>query len=84
MKYLVLAAILAVIYMMWKRQRAQDRADRQAGAGGSSRGRPDDGTKPQAMVRCAVCDLHLPRGDAVPDAQGRMFCSVAHRDQANT
>ena len=77
MKYLVLFAVLAVVYMMWKHQRqasmgARDAARRQAP------GHPP--SRPQDMVRCPVCSLHLPRGDAVADAQGHLFCSVEHRD----
>ena len=37
------------------------------------------GTQPQIMVACAHCGLHLPRSDAVLDAQGRGFCGAAHR-----
>lgn len=31
------------------------------------------------MVRCAQCGVHLPRGESV-QADGRTFCSAAHRD----
>ena len=34
---------------------------------------------PAEMVACAHCGLHLPRADAVADAQGRLFCGDAHR-----
>lgn len=36
---------------------------------------------PQAMVRCAVCGLHLPQADAVTGRDG-VYCSTAHRQQA--
>lgn len=32
-----------------------------------------------AMVACAHCDLRLPLAEALPDAQGRPYCSEAHR-----
>ena len=33
----------------------------------------------QAMIACSHCGLHLPRGEAVVDAQGALFCDDAHR-----
>lgn len=35
--------------------------------------------KPQAMLACAHCGVHLPQADAIADAEGRPFCSEAHR-----
>jgi uncharacterized protein len=32
----------------------------------------------QAMVACAHCGLHLPRGDAIADGDAS-YCSPAHR-----
>lgn len=85
MKYLVLFAVLMVAYTLWKNQRVRERAEREAGRTPPGTGRPGAraGTATQEMVRCPVCDLHLPRADAVADAQGRLFCSAAHRDKAN-
>ena len=31
------------------------------------------------MVSCPVCSVHLPRGDAVAGADGRLYCSQEHR-----
>jgi uncharacterized protein len=36
------------------------------------------------MVACAHCGMHLPATEALSDAQGRPFCSPAHRDRART
>jgi uncharacterized protein len=82
MKYLVLFAVLLVVYLLWKHQRTQERAGREGGnaSAGSARTAAPPAASPQEMVRCPVCDLHLPRADAVADAQGRLFCSAAHRD----
>jgi AmpD protein len=35
--------------------------------------------KPQRMVSCSCCDLHLPENDALAH-DGRYYCSVEHRD----
>ncbi|MEP6505470.1 MAG: PP0621 family protein [Betaproteobacteria bacterium] len=34
----------------------------------------------EAMVDCARCGLHLPASEALLDAQGRGYCSSAHRE----
>ncbi len=83
MKYLVLFAVLVVVYLLWKHQRTQERAGREGGQApsGSARAAARPAASPQEMVRCPVCDLHLPRADAVADAQGRLFCSADHRDR---
>ena len=31
------------------------------------------------MVRCAHCGVHLPEGESI-QAEGRVFCSIEHRD----
>ncbi|MFD0668705.1 PP0621 family protein [Ramlibacter sp. MAHUQ-53] len=80
MKYLVLFAVLAVIYLVWKHQR-QTGARPGAGAGAPGRNQAPRSGQPQAMVRCAACAVHLPQADAVADAQGRLFCSPEHREE---
>lgn len=73
MKYLVLFAVLAVVYMAWRSQR-------QASAK-STEAKTASPTLPQEMVRCADCGLHLPREEALEDPGGRLFCSTQHRDR---
>lgn len=73
MKYLVLFAVLLVVYLLWRSQRS----DGQAGSGRS----PDTPplALPQDMVRCPVCSVHLPRAEAVPGNNGLLYCSPEHR-----
>ena len=33
----------------------------------------------EAIVACARCELHLPAGEALLDAQGLAYCGPAHR-----
>lgn len=45
---------------------------------------PSTETKNGTMVRCAVCDVHLPESEAISSG-GRHYCSEAHflqRDQS--
>ncbi|NML43006.1 hypothetical protein HHL11_04530 [Ramlibacter sp. G-1-2-2] len=74
MKYLLLIAILVVAYMIWRNnqlleQDERARAPRQAAG------------KPQDMVCCPVCSVHLPRSDAVAGAKGVFYCSQEHRQR---
>lgn len=72
MKYLVLIAVLLVVYLLWRSKRG-------ASERGMSRGAGPAPALPQDMVRCPVCSLHLPRAEALPGAQGRLYCSQEHR-----
>ena len=64
-RILVLAAIAAVIYWLVI----------------SSRRRPsegkEDGNSAEDTVRCAHCEVYLPKREGV-SADGRYFCSEAH------
>ena len=41
--------------------------------------KPRPGTATLTMRACTHCGVHLAESDAVLDAQGRAFCSDAHR-----
>lgn len=71
MKYLLLAALLVVAYLLWRNARIRDAAPPPSG-------QPRPGA-PQEMVSCAVCGLHLPRGEAVTGTDGLPYCSPEHR-----
>ena len=67
MKYLLLIAVIAVIWWVVK-NRSQRPVRR-------SSGKPP---APEMMVTCAHCGVHIPQSDSVVD-DGRHFCSEAHR-----
>ncbi|HXE37080.1 MAG TPA: PP0621 family protein [Azonexus sp.] len=69
MKYLLLFALLGVIWWVWKKRSEQFPPDSSA---------PRD-PAPEKMVTCAHCGVHLPESDALLDG-GRAYCNVAHRD----
>ncbi|HEX2544230.1 MAG TPA: PP0621 family protein [Ramlibacter sp.] len=75
MKYLVLIAVVVIVYMVWRSSRLRDEGSKprnQAAAPG----------EPQEMVSCPVCGLHLPRPDAVAGSNGRFYCTPEHRARA--
>lgn len=73
MKYLVLFAVLAVAYLLWRNARLA-RRDAPPQRNGAT-------PRPQDMVSCPVCSVHLPRGDAVAGSNGLLYCSQDHRRQ---
>lgn len=75
MKYVVLLIVLVVAYSLWRNARIERKRERDAAAP-PARG-PAAG--PQEMVRCAVCAVHLPRGDALTGPDGQHYCSQEHR-----
>jgi uncharacterized protein len=72
MKYLVLLAVLAVAYLLWRNARLARSQD-------PKRKPAAKAPAPQDMVSCPVCSVHLPRGDAVAGGDGRLYCSQEHR-----
>ena len=77
MKYLVLIAVVLLVYLLWRHQRAQE--EREESAARPPAAPPPPALPPQDMVRCPVCGVHLPREDAVADPRGRLYCSPEHR-----
>ena len=62
---------------LWRKNRAAERSD--AMADSESNNRAPAG-RPQIMISCAVCGVHLPLSDAVAGA-AKHYCSLAHRQQ---
>ncbi|NUR21969.1 PP0621 family protein [Frateuria sp.] len=73
MKYLVLIAILVLAYVAWRNGRVREAAHR------PPEPRRDSPALPQDMVRCPVCSVHLPKGEAFAGASGRLYCTHEHR-----
>jgi len=77
MKYLlVLAVVLAVIWFVRNHRRREAEPKKETPP------RQDALAQPQDMVRCPVCSLHLPRAEAVPGRDGRLYCCADHRLRA--
>ena len=66
-KILLLALVFVVAFWLLRRYRRHiDREPPRNPAAGT-----------EDMVRCARCDIHIPRGEGVT-AEGRYFCSAEH------
>jgi hypothetical protein len=74
MKYLLVLAVIAIAYMLWRGARTRE----------IERERRDTPALPQDMVRCPVCAVHLPRADALPGPDGRLYCCAEHRPRSGS
>lgn len=78
MKHLLIFVLLMVAWWIW-RQNARKASD--------NRRPPERPTPPQVsapaveVVACRVCQVHLPRSEALLGPTGA-YCSAAHRRQA--
>ena len=76
MKYLLVFAVLAIAFYVWRAGRRDAPRDPPAQRPGPPQGKPQD------MVQCASCAVHLPRGDSLPGPDGAVYCSEEHRQRA--
>lgn len=73
LKYLLLAAVFAVAFWMWRHKRREDIPP-------PPQQTPRSNT-PALMVSCARCGTHLPHDESVPGRSGA-YCSERHRREA--
>lgn len=79
MKFILLAAVLALLWL-WRGSR-HGVANRPGAHGTASRHRAPAPPRLQMMVRCSGCGVHLPRSDALPGPDGRLYCCAEHRQR---
>jgi uncharacterized protein len=72
MKFLLLIGIVLLVAWLWRGNRDEERATTTAA-------RPTGTPPQQEMIRCPVCSVHLPRSDALPGPDGRLYCCAEHR-----
>jgi uncharacterized protein len=77
--WLLIGLALVWLFKSWRRQ--SDRVSPPADPTSTPSRAVPKPLAPQVMLRCAHCGMHLPQGEAI-QADGRFFCSAAHRDAA--
>ena len=73
MKYALIFGLVLVVIWLWRSSRKKVTSPPAARA---------PVAKSTEVVACAVCSVHLPRTEAVAGKHG-LYCSVAHRQQAD-
>ncbi|MDD2546485.1 MAG: PP0621 family protein [Burkholderiaceae bacterium] len=71
MKYLVLMAVLAIAWGVWRKQRRPSPPGQPPAAAPTT-------ASPQDMVACAHCGLHIPRTEALGTDQ-KPYCCADHQ-----
>ena len=79
MKYLVVAALGVVVFWLGRNNREAEKKETAATRPPSP---PRQATEVTEMVACEVCQVHLPRSEALIGLKGGFYCSDAHRRQA--
>lgn len=84
MKYLLVILLILVVFWLWQYER---RTQKGAGAPpprppASPGPGPAQAGGATEIVACSVCQLHLPRAEALIGRDARPYCSEAHRRQA--
>ena len=78
MKYFLVVLLVFVVFWLWSHNRRI--AKKQAGDARRPQ-QPAQSTALTEIVACDVCQVHLPRSDALIGNKG-VYCSDAHRRQA--
>ena len=76
MKYLLVIVLVAVVFWLWRHNRQAEKR-----AASATRQRSGSPTATTEMVACSVCQVHLPKSEALIGQDG-IYCSEAHRRQA--
>jgi uncharacterized protein len=72
MKYALIFGLLLVVFWLWRSPR--QKIARPPGAARQT-------AKSTEVVACALCQVHLPRAEALTGRYG-LYCSAEHRQQA--
>lgn len=76
MKYLLVLAVVLVAVWIWRNNRRIEQQEQPPAK--------QPPPAPQDMVSCPVCSVHLPRSDALPGPDGRLYCCQEHRLRAGS
>jgi uncharacterized protein len=75
MKYLLVVAVLAVAFWLWRNNRQNAKAQQKKTVPKNTS--TTTVGPPQPMLQCAACGVHLPATDAVVGKRGS-YCTAAH------
>ena len=78
MKYLLVMALVLVVFWIWRHNREAERRD---AAPARAPAPPKTGAAVTEIVACEVCGVHLPKSEALIGNKG-IYCSDAHRREA--
>ena len=77
MKYFLVMALVLGVFWMWRHNRHVKKEEKD----GARRKATVQNLPPVDIVACAVCEVHLPKSEALT-GDGGYYCCDAHRRQA--
>ena len=78
MKYALVLGLVLVVIWLWRSSRQASRGDKKRTP---TTQKPTVLGKATEIVACQVCQIHLPRSEALTGRHG-LYCSAEHRQQA--
>jgi uncharacterized protein len=79
MKYLLVTALILGVFWLWRHNR---QAERDAAAPPRAPAPAAPASAVTEIVACNVCQVHLPKSEALIGREGGVYCSQAHRREA--
>ncbi|MDR0478759.1 MAG: hypothetical protein LBH31_02915 [Burkholderiaceae bacterium] len=76
MKALLILLVIAAVVWLFKRGQHVSASDAHPSA--------KSVVKPQPMLRCARCGVHLPASNAIAGRAGRAYCCATHQREAES
>ncbi|MBC7611092.1 MAG: hypothetical protein H7228_16240 [Polaromonas sp.] len=83
MKLLLVLTMVLVVLWLWKSKRKTDKNDQGHQGNQGTASQPETPLRATEIVACDICQVHLPRSEALP-GPGGVYCSAAHRQQASS
>ena len=83
MKYALIFGLVLVVFWLWRNNRQAQNKSTSDENKRSPPAKPGSVTKTTETVACSLCHVHLPRTEALTGKRG-LYCSAAHRQQADT
>ena len=77
-KFLLIAAIVMFVWWHIRRQNGAGLPAVVKSAAAGSSTKVNSGPAPM-MLRCAYCEMHLPKAEGMFDEKGQFFCHTRHR-----
>lgn len=78
MKYALVLGLILIVVWLWRSSRQTRQAEKKQT---SAHGQPGVLAKATEIVACQVCQVHLPRREALAGSHG-LYCSAEHKQQA--
>jgi len=78
MKYALVFGLVLVVFWLWRSSRQASAGDKKQA---SARQKAASLGSPTEIVACQLCQVHLPRHEALTGSRG-LYCCAEHRQQA--